>query len=49
VIEQESIKFEVRIIETLAKKPKGEGSFDKKPDFDPFLPPEAGLLIGDLS
>ena len=50
VIEDQGIKFEVRMLESLGQKPKGENAFTKKADFDPFMPPfEDGLFITDLT
>ena len=49
IIEEAGIKFQVRILKSLALKPKGEGALTKKADFDPFMPPfEEGLFITEL-
>ena len=50
IIEEAGIKFQVRILKSLALKPKGEGALTKKADFDPFMPPfEEGLFITELT
>ncbi len=48
ILTENGIDFPVRVARNLARKPKK--ATDGKPvDFDPFLPPEPDLLVGEVS
>lgn len=49
IIEQNGIPFVIRIVNNLAKKDKTKKKQKKQANFNPFLPYEQNLFVGDIS
>ncbi len=49
IIEQNGIPFVIRIIDNLIRKEKQQKKNKKDPNFNPFLPFETNLFIGEIS